>query len=652
MNFKKISKIISTILLCTMVLYTTPVFAYTKDETVYSKVNNKGNKYETIVSTHLQNDENEELIKDMTDLINIKNTNGEEKFEQKENSLTWNSEKHDIYYQGESNKDLPIEIKIKYNLDGKDIEPQEIVGKSGKVKITIEYNNKDEHIVKINGRDQKMFTPFVVVAGTIIDNEKNKNIEITNGKIINDGTRTIALGMAMPGLQESLDIKSDKLEIPNSIEITMDTTNFEMNSIMNLVTPKVLEEKDLNIFDDMEKIYSQVNILSSSSKQIEAGANTLKEGTSVYSGKMKEFETAMGQITNGMKSANSNYTKINDGIKAINTNNGQLNAGAKQVADGVELVGTNLNTVNQKLEEILTGTKGLKNGEVQLIAGIDGIIKKLDSIPVVDNTSKLKELNQLVNTNKSTINSLTQVNKGLNAKYNVAEEETEKAMLKAQIDSNNSIIMLLKANIKAEEETINILKATDNSQMIALKEGLKQVKLGLNSLSSGTDKLTTGIDTLKTGTITLETKTGELSKGAKTLYEGTSKMSAATKTLQNGSNEMKKGLTTLDDSGVQILEANTLLTKGAEDLSDGVNTLSAGISKFNKDAIEKICNYINGDLKDLTTRIEKLEELSKEYNNFTMLEDGVNGNVKFIMIVDSLTKETIKEIPIIDTKRD
>ena len=652
MDSKKITKIISTTLLCTTVLYTTPVLAYTKDETVYSKMNNKGNKYETIVSTHLQNSENEELIKDMTDLINIKNTNGDEKFEQKENSLTWNSEKKDIYYQGESQKDLPIEVNIKYSLDGKDIEPQDVVGKNGKVKITIEYKNKDEHIVKINGKNEKMYTPFVVVAGSIIDNEKNKNIEITNGKIINDGTRTIVLGMAMPGLQESLGITKNKIKIPNSIEIEMDATDFEMNSIMNLVTPKILEEKDLSIFDDMEKIYNQVNVLSSSSKQIENGANKLKEGTYMYSGKMKEFETAMGQITNGMKSANSNYTKINEGIKAVNTNNSKLNAGAKQVADGVELVGANLNTVNQKIEEIIAGTKGLKDGETQLIAGIDGIIAKLDSIPVVDNTSKLQELSKLVNTNKATINNLTQINKGLNEKYNAIKDETEKAMIKTQIDSNNSMIMLLKANVKAEEETINTLKATDSSQIIALKEGLKQIKLGLTSLSTGTDKLTTGIGALKTGTTTLENKTGELAKGAKTLYEGTSKMSAATKTLQNGSNEMKKGLTTLDNSGTQILEANTLLTKGAEDLDSGANTLAEGITKFNKEGIEKICNYINGDLRNLTSRIEKLEELSNKYNNFTMLKDGANGNVKFIMIIDSLSKENVKETPIVEKKKD
>ena len=650
MNDKKISKIISASLLCTMVSYTIPAFAYTKDETVYSKMNNNGERYKTVVSTYLQNNENEELIKDMTDLINIKNTNGEEKFEQKDNSLTWNSNKNDIYYQGESNKELPIEINIKYNLDGKDLKLQEIVGKSGKVNIEIEYKNKDEHIVNINGKNEKLYTPFVIVAGTIINNGNNKNIAVTNGKIINDGTKTMVLGIAIPGLQESLDIPKDKLEIPDSIEITMDAENFEMNSIINMITPKILEESDLKLFDNMEEIYNQANTLSKVSKQIEEGANSLKEGTNVYTGKMKEFETAMGQITNGMKSANSNYTKINDGIKAINSNNSKLNAGAKQVSEGIELVGTNLNTVNEKLGEILAGSNSLKAGENQIISGIDEILLNLENIPTIDNESKINDLTKLINGNKFTITNLKKANEGLNLKYNLSTTEEEKIAIKTQIEGNKSIIALLEQNIKAEEETIKTLKATDNSQIIKLKEGLKQVKIGLNTLNAGTDKLNIGISALQKGTITLEEKTGELSNGAKTLYEGTNKMSSATKVLANGSYEMKKGLTALDDNGDRILEANSMLTQGAKDINEGANTLADGITEFNKEGIEKVCNYINKDLKNMTTKIEKLEELSKEYNNFTMLEDGVNGNVKFIMIVDALRKEDGKEKPIINVQ--
>lgn len=142
MNNKVISKVIAGTLLCSMVGYALPVFAYTKEETVYSKLDSTGNNYKTIVSTHIINSEDEELIQDLSDLLNIKNTSGEETFEQDGNTLTWNANKNDIYYQGESSKELPIECNIKYELNGEEISSKDIAGKSGNVKITLEYKNK------------------------------------------------------------------------------------------------------------------------------------------------------------------------------------------------------------------------------------------------------------------------------------------------------------------------------------------------------------------------------------------------------------------------------------------------------------------------------------------------------------------------------
>ena len=656
MNYKSISKIISGTLLCTMFLYQVPVLAYTKDETVYSKLDANGNKYESIVSTHLKNNENEELIKDITNLLNIKNTNGDETFEQNENSIIWNAEKHDIYYQGETDKELPIEVSVKYKLNGEEIEAKDIIGKSGNVTVSLTYTNKDEHIVNVNGKNEKLYTPFVVVAGTIIDNNNNRNIAITNGKVIDDGSKTVALGIALPGLQESLNIPKDKVEIPNSIEISMDATDFEMNSIMSFVTPKVIEKDDISILDDIEEIYNQVDTLSSSSKQIEEGANTLKEGTLTYSGKMQEFEGAMRKVSEGMTSANSNYTKINEGIKTLNSSSSELNSGAKQVADGIGQIETNLSTVNEKLGEILEGSKSLKSGETEVIKGIDTIITKLDQIPLADNSTKIKELETLVNTNKATITTLENANNKLKIQAGSLTDENEKLTIESQIESNNSIIKLLQANIQAENTTIATLKATDNSSIVELKEGLKQVKAGLNSLSNGTDTLNTGIATLKTGTATLVDKTGELNSGANKLYQGTNKLSSATVTLKTGSDEMKKGLNTLDNSGNQLLQANLQLTEGAATLNEGATSLKEGITTFNTEGIQKICNYINGDIKDITVRVEKLVDLSKEYNNFTMIEDGANGNVKFITIIDALKKqeeqENNKESIIIDSKKE
>ena len=633
MNKKVISKITSGVLLCTMLAYTTPVLAFTKDETVYSKIDSNGNNYNTIVNDHIINDEQEQLINDISDLLNIKNVNGDEEFSQDGNNLAWHAEESDIYYQGESQKELPIECNVKYELDGNEITASELVGKNGKVKITIEYINKDAHTVNINGKDQTLYTPFVVVCGTIIDNNNNRNIEITNGKTVDDGSKTTVIGISLPGLQESLNISKDKIDIPNTIEITMDSTDFELNNIVTYVTPKVLEENDMELFKKLDKIYNQVDTLQSSSKQIEEGANSLKEGTATYSEKSQEFNNAVEQVSKGVSSVNQNYSKIDAGISSLNDSSATLESGAKSVSEGTLAVSENLQTISSKLTELQTGTQSLKQGEVQLEAGLDQIITSVSTIQGTDNSAKITELNQ------NTINSLKSANETLTTQLKAIEDEETKQTITTQIETNKSIIKLLETNIVAYNETISTLKSADMSNIKELQTALSNLKQGLQSLQTGTDTLYNGTTALQTGTGALASKTKELAQGTQSLYEGTIKISEGTATLNSGSTQLKQGLNTLDAGGTKLGTASNQLTEGANTLSEGATTLAEGITKFNEEGIDKICDYINGDLKDISARLEKLQELSEDYNNFTMLNDGNKGNVKFIMIMDSIKKE-------------
>lgn len=653
MNKKIISKITSSILLCTIIAYTTPVFAFTKDETVYSKIDSNGNKYNTIVSDHIVNSEQEKLINDISDLANIKNINGDEEFSQDGNNLIWKAEGNDIYYQGESQKDLPITCDITYELNGEKIEAANLAGKSGKVKITIEYLNKDSHMINIDGRNEKLYTPFVVVCGTIIDNNNNKNIEITNGKLIDDGSKTAVLGISLPGLQESLNISKDKIDIPNKIEITMETTSFEMNNIVTYVTPKLIEENDIEMFEKLDEIYNQVNNLQSSSKQIEEGANTLKEGTSTYNEKSKEFNSAISQISGGVSTINDNYSKIDTGISSLNDGSSSLKSGAKSVNEGTEAVSKNLQTISSKLGELQTGTQSLQQGEKQLEAGINKIIASVNNIQGSDNSNKIAELNQLITANQNSINSLTKLNETLNTQLKQTNEEETKQIIMTQIKTNESVIKLLKTDIGAYKETIETLKNTDMSNIKELQNALNSLKQGIQNLQTGTNTLYNGTTAIQQGSALLSTKTEELAKGTKSLYEGTIQISKGAKSLFAGSSQLKEGINTLDTNGAKLEDASNQLTGGAETISEGASTLADGITKFNKEGIEKICNYINGDLRDITNRIEKLQELSKEYNNFTMLNNENQGNVKFILIMDSIKKsEESKQEVIVDKSKE
>jgi len=367
MRRKLKNRVISGVLVCTMCAYTLPVFAYTKDETVYSKVDNQGKNYQTIVSTRLKNEEGLETLEDITDLLKIENTNGEEEFTQEGNSLIWKADKKDIYYQGESKKDLPIECEIQYQLDGKTIKPEDIAGKTGHVKITINYKNKDEHMVTINGKEEKMYTPFVVVSGLILKNDANKNIEITNGKVIDDGSKSLVMGMAMPGLQESLQIEKEAINLPDSMEIQMDATDFEMGNIITFVTPKVLEEKDLTFLDKLEEMYSRVNTLEEASYQIKEGGEALAKGTNALASGTKELKTGTNNAFDGAKQIKDEVKKAtnqleNSKSEALDENT--LNAIGEQAKQVAKLTDTQKTQIGKQAQTIAIQAIQSKKGEI------------------------------------------------------------------------------------------------------------------------------------------------------------------------------------------------------------------------------------------------------------------------------------------------
>ena len=643
----KLSKISASILLGTMLVYTLPVAAFTKDETVYTNAKSNGEQYQTIVTDHLINEEDEKLLKDMTNLLNIENTSGDEKFTQDGESLVWEADSNDIYYKGEIDQELPVKLNIKYELDGKEISSDEIAGKSGKVKITISFENKEEHEVQINGKTEKMYTPFVVATGTYINNDNNKNIEVTNGKAIDDGSKTMVVGLTFPGMQESLNIDKDTLEIPTSIEITMETTNFEMNNIINYTTPKLIEDSELDIFSKLDDIYSKVETLQSASKQIENGAKTLSDGTTTYVEKSEEFNQALNKFSNGVSSANTSYSSIDTGIKNLNAQVPDLTSGTKSLSDNLGAVNNGVKTMSDMLDGSQESMNNLKSG-AQNISG--GLTQLSAAMKTTDYTEEINKINSQIDTNKKMITTLTTTTEQLNK---VLEDttllEATAQAIKAQITANQSTIATLTADNVYLNNMITSLNAS-NKQIAGLKQQVDTLAKGAGDVSEGVNGLLDQVGELNTKIKVLNTNTGKMAVGANKLYQGTLGLEAGTTKLAQGSEQMKAGLSTINTSSQALYSANNQLVEGAKTIQSGAAELAEGTAEFNKTGIDVICNYITGDLKNLETRAEKLKELSDEYNTFTKLDDENKGKVKFITIVDSIKKDDSKGQEEIDEK--
>lgn len=632
-------KIVSGALLCTMCAYTLPVFAYTKDETVYTKIDRNGKNYQTIVSTHIENNEELDLIQDMSDLLNIENTKGEEEFKQDGNSLVWKADKKDIYYQGESQKNLPIECQVRYELDQKEVKAEEILGKTGKVKIVLHYINKEEHIVNINGKEQKMYTPFVVVAGTVIPNDTNKNIKISNGKIVNDGSKAIVMGIAMPGLQESLGVKTEGVEIPNDIEIEMDATDFELGNIITFVTPKVLEDDDLKIFDKLDELYSKANTMQTAGKELQDGGITLangsheladgtkqlKDGTNTAFEGSKQIKTEVAKATKQLGNSKGEVLDKNT-LETIENQAGQL---ANLSQEQKEQIG---NTAQLKAEQSIQSQKTQIGSSAEVVAkqNIEAQKAQIGSLAA----SKVSGLS-LTEAQKQQIRASVKAGLEANATYASMPEEQKAIIL--QFSQNSSIEAAKQtagetakqvANQTAQETASQIAGQVANSTAQSVAEQVAGSVANKTAVSVAQE---TAIQTAKTAsTATAKQVANQVKEVA------TKQVASQMSTLNKGLEQLTTGLENLNE-GAQNLES------GANKLSDGADTLANGIKTFNEEAIQKICNYINSDVKDMAEKVEQLTQLSKEYQNFTMLNEGNQGNVKFIMIIDSIKKQEEQE---------
>ena len=713
MNNKVISKVISGTLLCSMVGYTLPVFAYTKDETVYSKLDNEGNNYKTIVSTHIENKENADLINDISDLLNIKNTSNDATYTQDGNKFVWNANKSDIYYQGETSKELPIECKIKYELDGKEVSANEIAGKSGKVKVTVQYTNKEERTVDINGKKVKMYVPFVVVAGTIIENENAKNIEVSSGKVIDDGTKSVVVGMAMPGLQESLGVSKNNVEIPSDVEITMDATNFETSSIVSYVTPKVLEEDDLKIFDKLDDVYGQVNTLQKSMNQIQDGANTLKDGTAELANGANALKNGTSELANGASTLKDGVTSAYNGAQTISSevakstqslkndktealDDATLETIKKQAAAASQLTEeqkaqikaqaqtSSVLTEEQKAQitaqakqsSILTQaqkdaiTAQAKQNAVLTQKQKDAITAQAKQSAVLTQkqkdaiTAQAKQSATLTAEQKATIISnaqrnyptqLTEAEKALviaTAQSTAKQTAVTTALETAQSTATTTAVATALETAQSTATTTAVATALETAQQVATQTAVTTALETAQQIATQT-AVTTAVTTAqstatttamqtsttvakqvgnqakKTFTNQVVSQMSTLGNGLKQLTSGLSQLNEGANTLANGTNQVNAGASTLAD--------------GTNQVNEGANTLADGIKTFNEEGIKKICNYINGDVKDLTSRVEKLTDLSKDYNNFTMLDGKNSGEVKFIMIADAVKKQEESE---------
>ena len=363
-----------------------------KDETVYLIANAKGDVNKTIVSDWLKNPDQEDTLKDASDLTEIENVKGEETFTQDGTELTWQAKGRDIYYQGTTDKEAPVTEKITYYLDGEEIEPEELAGKSGKVTIRFDYTNHEKTTKKVNGKEYEVYVPFTVVTGMIL-NDKFTNVDVTNGKIISDGKNNVVVGMAMPGLKESLDVEEEdfdeEVHFPDYVEVTADVEDFSLDMTLTLATSELLSSMDLSgnmdlsaldeIMDEMTDASSQ---LADGSGELAEGVKTLQEGVKSYTEGASTLAENLKKLSDGTNTLNGKVPALVSGVDDLKTGSdsavagaGTLNTGAKSAADGAKA----LNDAYAGKSGAAAGAKALNQGVSQLTGGLETLLSQVSS---------------------------------------------------------------------------------------------------------------------------------------------------------------------------------------------------------------------------------------------------------------------------------
>lgn len=366
-----------------------------KEETVYVMADAGGKVNQIIVSDWVKNADGSDVLEDISDLNDIQNVKGYEEFTAgSDGTLTWNANGADIYYQGTTDKALPVEVKISYTLDGREISPEELAGKSGKVTIRFDYENKQMEMVEINGKEEEVYIPFAMISGMALPGDTFSNIEVTNAKLISEGDNNLIVGVAFPGLKESLKMeelkekiedeeRKEELEIPDYIEVSADATDFSLNMTMTMAMSDVLSDIALTDSIDLSDMNTSMEDLQDASKELIDGTEQLKDGTGelrdgvteLLVGSM-ELKDGTLELRDGTVTLKDGTTELRNGTGELKNGTGELKSGTAQLAGGTGELKAGADTLKagtwelyDKSGELSAGAQKLDAGTVQLMEG-------------------------------------------------------------------------------------------------------------------------------------------------------------------------------------------------------------------------------------------------------------------------------------------
>ena len=578
---------------CAMPAFAAGKSSFSKSETVYAVMNGDGSIKSTTVSEHLYSASGLANVTDKTTLTDIQNTESDAEFTQNGEELVWNTNDTDVYYKGNTDKALPIDVKVTYALDGQEAALEDIIGKSGHLTVTVNLKNNETGTVNVNGKDRTIVTPLITAVGVILGGDA-ANVTAEHGMIESAAKSSVAAFVTLPGVKDSLsgllpdEVDSIEDYLQDTVTVEADVEDFTCPQVMVACATSTAALGTDNVFDlsSINDLTDGINQLNDAMSQLMDGASQLVDGTSQLAGGVLALLDGANTLNNGAAALDDGLGQLTNGLDTLSANNAALNAGAQQVADGV------LASANKTLKEggLIDEDMTWSNYE----AVIDNILTMNDKTLAAGRRKIVRTIwEQAPSFKDSQLDlalylSATKTNHDLEAALKLMQN-FDASMLTGALEmvTNADAKNTAKAELKYQVEN-----SQDMADVRALKTSLSQIQFFVSSVN----QYTAGVQTAADGAHSAKDGSAQLAAGTKTLYDG----------------------------------VNTLNT-GAGQLNDGAGQLNDGLNQFNEEGISKLTGALDQDqLHGLKTVLDEMTDRLNDYTSFAGAPDDAESSVKFV----------------------
>ena len=578
---------------CAMPAFAAGKSSFSKSETVYAVMNGDGSIKSTTVSEHLYSASGLANVTDKTTLTDIQNTESDAEFTQNGEELVWNTNDTDVYYKGNTDKALPIDVKVTYALDGQEAALEDIIGKSGHLTVTVNLKNNETGTVNVNGKDRTIVTPLITAVGVILGGDA-ANVTAEHGMIESAAKSSVAAFVTLPGVKNSLsgllpdEVDSIEDYLQDTVTVEADVEDFTCPQVMVACATSTAALGTSNVFDlsSINDLTDGINQLNDAMSQLMDGASQLVDGTSQLAGGVLALLDGANTLNNGAAALDDGLGQLTNGLDTLSANNAALNAGAQQVADGV------LASANKTLKEggLIDEDMTWSNYE----AVIDNILTMNDKTLAAGRKKMVRTIwEQAPSFKDSQLDlalylSATKTNHDLEAALKLMQN-FDASMLTGALEmvTNADAKNTAKAELKYQVEN-----SQDMADVRALKTSLSQIQFFVSSVN----QYTAGVQTAADGAHSAKDGSAQLAAGTKTLYDG----------------------------------VNTLNT-GAGQLNDGAGQLNDGLNQFNEEGISKLTGALDQDqLHGLKTVLDEMTDRLNDYTSFAGAPDDAESSVKFV----------------------